>query len=163
MSQLVTKPAKWHVRPAKTQIGLGIRPVWSESALSACRKLGSLATHWAHSEGSDQTGWMPRLCWVFAGCTVLLLVLSWGGSNFEWQLAALFCTWKLTTTHVFCCLINDTEFRAFRANFHSGHHNVVWTGSISDDSARSCSYRKWGPARDSFLTNRQTCYICDMH
>ena len=55
------------VRPAKTQISLGIRPVWSESLLSAWRKLGSLATHWAHSEDSDQNGWMPRLiclCWA---------------------------------------------------------------------------------------------------
>ena len=35
---------EWHVRPAKTQISLGFRPVWSESSLSAWRKLGSLAT-----------------------------------------------------------------------------------------------------------------------
>ena len=35
---------------AKTQISLGIRPVWSDSSLSAWRKLGSLATHWAHSK-----------------------------------------------------------------------------------------------------------------
>ena len=32
------------VHPAKTQISLGIHPVWSESSLSAWRKLGSLAT-----------------------------------------------------------------------------------------------------------------------
>ena len=32
MSRLITKPAKWHVRPAKTQISLGIRPVWSEAS-----------------------------------------------------------------------------------------------------------------------------------
>ena len=38
-------PTKWHVRPLKTQISLGIRPVWAESSLSAWRKLGSLATH----------------------------------------------------------------------------------------------------------------------
>ena len=50
---------------AKTQISLGIRPVCSESSLSAWRKLRSLATHWAHSEDSDQTGRM----WVFAGRT----------------------------------------------------------------------------------------------
>ena len=68
-SRLMTKPTKWHVRPAKTQISLGIRPVWSESSLSAWRKLGSLATHWAHSEDSDQTGRMPKLIWVFVGCT----------------------------------------------------------------------------------------------
>ena len=43
----------------------------SESLLSAWRKLGSLATHWVHSEDSDQTGRMPRLIWVFAGCTSL--------------------------------------------------------------------------------------------
>ena len=64
----MTKPAKWHVLPA-THISLGIRPVWSEFSLSAWRKLGSWATHWAHSEDSDQTGQMPRLVWVFAGHT----------------------------------------------------------------------------------------------
>ena len=63
------KPTKWHVRPAKTQISLGIRPVWSESLLSAWRKLGSLATNWAHTEDSEQTGRMPRLIWVFIGRT----------------------------------------------------------------------------------------------
>ena len=61
----------WHVRPAKTQISLGICPVWSESLLSAWRKLGSLATHWAHSEDSDQTVWMHRLIWDFAWRTSL--------------------------------------------------------------------------------------------
>ena len=80
MSCLMTKPTKWLVRPAKTRISLGIRPVWSESSLSAWRKLGSLATHWAHSEDSDQTGRMPRLIWVFAGRTLILLVLSFRGS-----------------------------------------------------------------------------------
>ena len=39
------KTNKMDVRPAKTQISLGIRPVWSESSLSAWRKLGSLAIH----------------------------------------------------------------------------------------------------------------------
>ena len=52
MSCLMAKQTKWHVCPAKPQI----RPVWSESSLSAWRTLGSLATHWAHSEDSDQTG-----------------------------------------------------------------------------------------------------------
>ena len=63
------------VCPAKTQISLGIRPVWTESSLGAWRKLRSLATHWAHSEDSDQTGRMPRLILVFTGCTVTLLVV----------------------------------------------------------------------------------------
>ena len=55
-------------------------PVWSESSLSTWRKLGSLATHWVHSEDSDQTGWMSRLSWVFAGRTLTMLVLSCRGS-----------------------------------------------------------------------------------
>ena len=58
------KTNKMSMRPAKTQIS----PVWSESSLSTWRKLGSLATHWAHSEDSDQTGsksslGAQSLCW----------------------------------------------------------------------------------------------------
>ena len=33
MSHLVKKTTKWHVHPAKTQISLGIRPVWSVFAV----------------------------------------------------------------------------------------------------------------------------------
>ena len=39
------KTNKMSVRPAKTQISLGIRQVWSESSLSTWRKRGSLTTH----------------------------------------------------------------------------------------------------------------------
>ena len=70
------KTNKMSVHPTKTQISLGIQPVWSESSLSAWRNLGSLVTHWAHSEDSDQTRRTPRLIWVFAGRTIILLVLS---------------------------------------------------------------------------------------
>ena len=73
------KTNKVNGRPAKTQISLGIRPVWSESSLSAWRHLGSLPTHWAHSEHSYQTLRVPRLIWVFAGHTLTLLVLSCRG------------------------------------------------------------------------------------
>ena len=66
--RLMTKPTKLHVRPAKTQINLGIRPVWSESSLSTWGKLKSLAIIRVHGEASDRTGWMSRLIWVFAGC-----------------------------------------------------------------------------------------------
>ena len=66
------------VCPAKTQISLGIRPVWSES---------SLCTQWiaedprflhADSKDSDQTGRLPRLIWVFPGRTHFVgFVMSW--------------------------------------------------------------------------------------
>ena len=80
MSRLMTKPTKWPVWSAR------LRSAWAsaqsdQSLLSAWKKLGSLASHWAHSEVSDQTGHMPRLIWVFVGAKVISLVLSWGGSN----------------------------------------------------------------------------------
>ena len=99
----MTKPTKWHVQSVKTQISLGIHPVWSEltqislgiypawseSSLSAWRKLRFLNTHWTLSEDVDQTVQMPRLIWVFAGWQVILLVLSRGGLSFltgrSWQ------------------------------------------------------------------------------
>ena len=69
MSRLMTKPTKWHVRPAKTQISLGIRPVWSEFSLCAKYVAKNPSFLHADSEDSEQTGRMPRLIWVFAGRT----------------------------------------------------------------------------------------------
>ena len=40
-----------------------ICPVWLESSLSAWRNLGSLATHWVHSEDSDQPGRILVFAW----------------------------------------------------------------------------------------------------
>ena len=58
----------------------GHRPVWSESSLCAQWVAKDPSFLHADSEDSDQTGRMPRLIWVFAGLTLTLLVLSWGGS-----------------------------------------------------------------------------------
>ena len=76
----MTKPTKCPVHPAKTQISLGIYPVWSESSLSAWRNIGPLTTYWAHSE--DWSDWVDAqadlsLHWAH----VILLVLSCSGSN----------------------------------------------------------------------------------
>ena len=70
---------KMSVCPAKTQISLGIRPIWSESSLCAqwvCRNPSFLQ---ADSEDSDQTGRMPRRIWVIAGrtCHFVGFVMSW--------------------------------------------------------------------------------------
>ena len=86
ISCLMTKPTKWHVRPAKTQISLGIRPVWSESSLSAWRNHGPLATHWAHSEDwSDCTDAQADLSLRWAHIYFVGFVMSWLKS---------FCWWK---------------------------------------------------------------------
>ena len=71
------KTNKMSVRPAKTQISLGVRSVWSESSL--CAQWVAKDSGFLHvdSEDSDQTG---RMIWVFAGRTAILLVLSCRGS-----------------------------------------------------------------------------------
>ena len=94
LSHDMTRPTKW----------VCIRPVWSESSLSAWRNLGSLATHWGHSEDSDQTGWMPRLIWVFARRIVTLSVLSCCGSFTYVLFLPIWNSWYLLrasqTTHL---------------------------------------------------------------
>ena len=52
---------------------------------SAWWKLGSLGTHWAHSNESDQTGRTLRLIWVFAGrtCHFVGFVMRWLNYKFE--------------------------------------------------------------------------------
>ena len=69
MSYLMIKPTRWSVRTVKTQISLGIRPVWSEpSQCAKCVAEDPKLIH-ADSEDTDQTGRMLRLIWVFAGRT----------------------------------------------------------------------------------------------
>ena len=69
------------VRPAKAQISLGIRQVWSESSLCAQWVAKDPSFLHADSKDSDPTGRMPKLISVFAGRTLILLVLSCRGSN----------------------------------------------------------------------------------
>ena len=59
-SRSTTKQTKLPVHPAKTH-----PPSLIKSLLLAWRNLGQLATHWAHSDGSDQIGRMPWLILVF--------------------------------------------------------------------------------------------------
>ena len=75
------KTNKMSVCLAKTQISLGTRPVRSESSL--CAQWVAKDPSFLHldSEDSYQTGRMPRLIWVFAGRTLIWLVLSCCGSN----------------------------------------------------------------------------------
>ena len=75
----MTKPTKWSVGPAKTQISLGIRPVWSEYSLCAQLVVKDPSFLHAGSVNSDQTGRMPRLVWVFAGrsCQFVGFIMRW--------------------------------------------------------------------------------------
>ena len=82
------KTNKMTVRPAKTQISLGICPVWSQSLLCAQWVAKDPGFLHVNSEDSDQTGWMSRLIWVCAGCTdyfgfVMRRLISWKWPVFQ--------------------------------------------------------------------------------
>ena len=102
------KTNKMSVRPAKTQISLGIRPVWSVSLLCAEWVVTDPRFLHADSEDPDQTGRMPRLIWVFAGRTATLFALSCRGSPDYLRL-----TWLSTdmpTNQFFSCRHSDSIF-----------------------------------------------------
>ena len=82
LSHLMTIQTKWLCAQRRLKISQGIGVVWSESSLCAQWVAKDPSFLHVDSEDSDQTGRMPRLIWVFAGCTATLLVLSWGSSVF---------------------------------------------------------------------------------
>ena len=51
----MTKLTKWHVLPAKTQISLGIRPVWSVSSL--CTQWVAKDLSFLHADSEDWSDW----------------------------------------------------------------------------------------------------------
>ena len=55
LSRLTTKPTKWHVRPAKTQISLSIRPVQSE--FSQCAQWVAEDPMFLHADSEDLSAW----------------------------------------------------------------------------------------------------------
>ena len=65
------------MRPAKTQISLGIHPVWSESSL--CAQWVAQDPRFLQAD-SDDTLIRMDLSESSLGAQVILLVLSWGGS-----------------------------------------------------------------------------------
>ena len=100
MSCLITKPMKWHVRPAKTQISLGIRPVWSVFAVrikkhwvlsypsSAQQRLWS---DWVDAQADLSLCWAQSFCWfshkaaqVFCGPWLYLTGVSYYKGWFIW-------------------------------------------------------------------------------
>ena len=85
VSRGMTKPTKWHVRQAKTQISLGIRPVWSESSLSARTNLGSSAAQSDQSLRCPQEQTLgPQLP---IGCTAKTLIRLGGCPG--WSVSSL--------------------------------------------------------------------------
>ena len=80
MSRDMTKPTKWLCTQRR------LRSAWASAQSDQslrCQHKESLGPSLPiqRTAKTDQTGRMPRLIWVFAGRTLILLVLSCRGSN----------------------------------------------------------------------------------
>ena len=75
-------PTMWYVRPAKPQISLRIRAVWSEPLLVACIFFEGLATDWTAFGDSKLKRMLHGLVWVYTCQNVKLLEISCRGSNY---------------------------------------------------------------------------------
>ena len=74
LSQRMTKPTKWTVRPAKTQVSLGVHPVWSVFAIrmkKPCVLNYPLSAQWRLIRLGACPGWSE----TSLGTQVILLVL----------------------------------------------------------------------------------------
>ena len=72
-NKMVCAPSKDSDQPGHLPSLIRVFPVHMKKAWVLSYPLSA-------TNDSDQTGWMSRLIWVFAGVTVILLVLSLGGS-----------------------------------------------------------------------------------
>ena len=81
MSRDMRFPTMWFVRPAKAQISLRIRAVWSEPLLVACIFYDCRTTDWTSIGASKPKGRLHRLAWVDTSQNATLLEISCRGSN----------------------------------------------------------------------------------
>ena len=160
----MSKPTKWYVRPAKTQLGLGIRPVWSEPSLSAWRKPGFLATHWTHSEDSDQTGRMPRLIWVIAGRKYHFVGFVMGRLNYEQISHAKKFKTPITVSlrstipasdiyDMIWYFINAISHMAHEHIYNWQHTMICRLATINSENTINSSQNLWKRCFFRFLTN----------
>ena len=148
----MTKPTKWHVHPATTQISLGICPVWSESSLCAHWVVKDPMFLHANSEDFDQTGRIPRLIWVFAGRTdhfvgfIMLPLIWWQLWTSNWttlvRLRNQTCTFTSMYSSIFAIFISSK----IAANEKESYQNwgARWlSGRVSDSGARGPGFETY--------------------
>ena len=75
VSRSITKPTEWHVRHAKTQICLGICPVWPESSLCAQREAKDLSHAAAHVINTHFHLKSDSMCYCFIFSVKMQVVL----------------------------------------------------------------------------------------
>ena len=119
------KTNKMTVRPAKTQISLGIRPVWSESSL--CAQWVAKDPSFLHADSEDWSDWADAQADLsHRRVHVILLVLSWGGSYRDeriydniWKAESFFFV-KIKLNNARQCIDvrSECSFQAFLSAYH---------------------------------------------
>ena len=161
LSHLMTKPTKWHVHPAKTQISLGIRPVWSEPLL--CAQWVAKDPSFHHVVSKDWSDWADAQA---------DLSLCWAHMLFCWfcHEAAHFTSncWNSRSSNSFLWFSSSSLFRwYFTSNSCSssrGHDSNICSRlqfSVSSSSSRSRSLSitasswKHRAKHDSLFSNKE--------
>ena len=123
----MTKPTKWVCAQQR------LRSAWASAQFdqsSLCAQWVAKDPRFLHedSEDSDQTGRMPRLIWVFAGRTLILLVLSCHGSyliSFH-HLEDIRCNKWRNRTNVMCAKPSILSLRSVRMKTKMSPSNSIY-------------------------------------
>ena len=74
MSRSTANPTKCQVRPAKTQVTQGIRPVWLESLCAVCVAKDTVFLHFLHADSEDRFEILLGAHSQFVGFVILRLI-----------------------------------------------------------------------------------------
>ena len=123
----MTKPTKWHVRPKKTQISLGIRPVWSGFAVR-------LKKHWALKYLlSGCPGWSESLLSANAILLVVTMRLIWCVSNVvrTHECSSVYIALRLQFTSHICGISMKMETHRNNAAYSTFFHHMWFRSEFS--------------------------------
>ena len=129
LSRLVTKPTKWSVCPAKTQISLGIHPVWSESSqcteegswganVSSCRQQ-RLWSDWSDAQADLSFCWAHMsFCWLCHEAAHIIWDCVWQNQQndlcAQWRLRSIFYIGNFMPLASFCSWADWFESYLFK-------------------------------------------------
>ena len=155
MSHCTTKPTKWHVHPAKTQIRLGIRPVWSESSvgssaptISSCRRWIKDWSDWTDAQADPSLRWVHgSFCW-FCCAAVHICNIGKGFMHFKnlqilylyWSNILVFLNWQCKFLSWIFVYLVKTGFTDKRAIWDPVTVTSLSTGFLSQINSHRLVY-----------------------
>ena len=121
MSRDMRFPTMWYVRPAKPQISLRTRSVWSEPWLVAWIFYDCQATDWTPFGISKPKRRLYRLIWVYTCQNATLLEIMCRGSDM------VTCFWYISASLSMSSLVSNVFFLA--TCLHLSTHSAIATMS----------------------------------